>query len=203
MHVLVTGFQPFPGAPENPTEVLMRHLAENPPQGGASFSVRVLPTTFDVFERVLAPAIAELRPDAVVSFGLSAKAQGFTFERLARNEAKQAAPDATGAVAASPWLDPLGPATLGTGLPLPAMAARLDALSLPHALSDDAGAYMCNLVFYKTRRLMPERPTGFIHVPYLAEQRDRLSEEGRIDAGLFALSEDDLLAGARAVLGVF
>jgi len=30
--LLVTGFGPFPGAPENPTEVLMRSLAAEPPE---------------------------------------------------------------------------------------------------------------------------------------------------------------------------
>ncbi len=203
MHILVTGFQPFPGAPENPTELMMRHLAETSPPGGARLSAHVLPTTFDVFERVLAPLIAETKPDAIVSFGLSAKAQGFTFERLARNEAKQGAPDADGVVATSPWLDPLGPATLGSGLPLAAMATQLDALSLPYQLSDDAGAYMCNLVFYKTRRMLPEMRTGFIHVPYLTAQRDRLAQQGLIAEGLFALPEDALFAGARAMLGAF
>ena len=199
--ILVTGFAPFPGAPENPTQWLADHLTGGGWQpGNAQVATRLLPTTFEVFEDVLGPAIRELKPAAVISFGLSAKATGFTLERIAKNSIATDRPDTEGALAREAYLDASGPGQCGSALPLNEIARRLESEGLPWGWSDDAGDYLCNLVFYRTRRALTAAPTGFIHVPYLDSQKTRLAARGEISADLATMSETQLLKGARIIV---
>ncbi len=193
MTILVTGFMPFPGAPENPTMRIVEAL-DGDEIGGAAVTARVLPTVYGVFEDALAPLIDGTKPRAVVSFGLSAKATGFMLERTAVNTCGPGRPDMAGGLPPSRWLDPTGPATCGSGLPLARIAEALRNAGLPWDWSDSAGDYICNLVFYRARRAHPDLPTGFVHIPYTQEQQARLG------LGEFALPEADLIAGARAIV---
>lgn len=197
--VLVTGFEPFPGAPLNPTQVLIERLKRsNWAPHGFAIAPHVLPTRYDVFETALAPLINEIRPAAVVSFGLSAKCQGFTLERVARNAMAVDKQDAAGETLSSAWLDPLGAETRASALPLAAIAARLGDAGLPWGWSDDAGGYICNLVFYRTLSALVTTgvPSGFVHVPYTTKQHHQLG----LDASVFCFDEDELIAGAKIVI---
>lgn len=190
MTILVTGFTPFPGAPENPTMKIVEAL-DGARAGGVRIVARVLPTLFAVFEDHLSPLIAEIAPRAILSFGLSAKATGFMLERTAVNACGAGRLDAGGLSYPARWLDPLGPATCTSALPLAAMAAALEEAGIPWDWSDSAGDYICNLIFYRTRRAHGGLPTGFVHVPYTEDQRARLGLEAE------ALSEAQLIDGAR------
>lgn len=199
--VLVTGFAPFPGAPENPTQWLIENLTSGDWRpANARVETLLLPTTFAVFGETLEPAIRAFKPAAVVSFGLSAKARGFTLERVAKNAVATDRPDTTGARARDAFLDAGGPGQCGSALPLDSIARRLEEAGLPWAWSDDAGDYLCNLVFYRTRRALPPAPTGFIHVPYLDSQKERLAARGEVPADLATMSEAQLLKGARIIV---
>lgn len=172
-------------------------LAADPPAiRDARFVFAVLPTVYPVFEAHLAPLIAREKPAAIVSFGLDAKAAGFKLERVAANACRTDRPDAAGGCAPDSFLDAAGPATCASTLPLAAIAAHLTEAQLPWSWSDSAGDYMCNLVFYRTRRALSDAATGFIHVPYTETMRAQL---GLQDA--LALSEDALQRGARIALG--
>lgn len=197
--VLVTGFEPFPGAPVNPTQALigrLRAAAWSPT--GFALEAQVLPTRFDVFETSLRPLLRELEPAAVVSFGLSARANGFTLERLARNELAMERPDAAGTTLQAPLIEPLGASTRRSTLPLAAIAHRLSCAGLPWSWSDDAGGYICNLVFYRTLAAMAATPipSGFVHVPYTTMQHKELG----LSVDIFRLDEEDLVRGAKMVI---
>jgi pyroglutamyl-peptidase len=108
------------------------------------------------------------RPDVAVAFGLSARADGIQLESTARNRAAQDRPDVSGACGASPQLTPGGPTAFPTRLPFAQIASALAAARIPLGRSDDAGEYICNLLFY---RLMAHAEmhgpavAGFVHVP--------------------------------------
>jgi pyroglutamyl-peptidase len=203
--ILVTGFTPFPTAPENPTEVLAGAIQADQIDLPEKIEGRavLLPTEYEASLEKLKSEIGNFKPDAVVSFGLSAKAQGFTLERVARNEWSSELPDNGGFRPSDPQILPEGEATCPSTLPLKEMFVDLKDLDLPVAYSDDAGAYVCNHLFYRTMSMdKASRPSqaGFVHVPYLSEQRDRLEKEGRIENGLFALNQEDLFRGVAAIL---
>ncbi len=196
--VLITGFGPFPGAPVNPTETLVRRLESEPGplSGPAHIRTAVLPVEYAAVPDLLAELGRHNSPDIAIHFGLSAEAEGFTLERLARNEIRAGKPDNSGAHPDTPVILHEGDNRLST-LPLDKMAIALGAAGLPWSWSDDAGGYLCNYVFYLS--CSPHFPalaagmSGFVHVPPL-----RVGEgEG---APVNAMTLDDMLAGARLII---
>lgn len=202
--ILATGFSVFPGAPENPTAWAMAELERSGWQpDGARLVTRTLPVRFDVWEGGYQPLLAEFRPDAAVAFGLSAKAKGMTLESTARNRVATDRPDFMGVCSSGDCVSVDGPAVRPTRLPLLEISIALRQADVPTARSDDAGDYLCNLLFY---RLMEHAEAGgpavagFVHVPYLDSQARRLIEAGAVADGVFTLSEEQLLLGVRTVV---
>lgn len=202
--ILATGFSVFPGAPENPTAWAMGELERTGWQpAGARLVTRTLPVQFDIWERSYRPLLAETKPDAVVAFGLSAKAKGITLESTARNRVATDRPDFTGACSWGDCVSAGGPAVRPTRLPLGDISVALRKADVAVARSDDAGDYMCNLLFYRLIEYAEAggpQIAGFVHVPYLEPQARRLIAEGAIADGVFTLSEAELLRGVRAVV---
>jgi pyroglutamyl-peptidase len=189
--LLVTGFEPFPGAPVNPTEWLVGELRRDPPRsdGIAAFRAEVLPVDYAKVGPRLSEIGREFSPDIAIHFGLAAECNGFRLERIARNSFAGARPDNAG-VMPGPSAICEGLETLPSGLPLDAIHDALAADGLPVEWSDDAGAYLCNMVFTLSRAhgcesFAPEM-SGFIHVPPAGEGTP--------------LNEHQLLAGASLVL---
>ena len=141
----------------------------------------------------LAGIAAGFAPDIAIHFGLSARAEGFTLERLARNEIAADRPDNSGVQPHAACIVEGGEGHPST-LPLDAIAAALSEAGLPHSWSDNAGGYLCNYVFYLSRsphfaEYAPEM-SGFVHVPPLAGP----------DAPVNAMRLGDLVAGARVIV---
>ena len=202
--ILTTGFDVFPGAPENPTAWAIGELARSAWQPtGARLETAVLPVTYDMWDNHALPLINRLRPVSVIAFGLSAKTTGITLESTARNQLAIDRPDFAGNHATSPQVNPDGPATRPTALPLAAIEAALRDVQVPLVHSEDAGDYLCNMLFYRLLHTAGEtgvRQAGFIHVPYLASQIVRLSATGQQIAHGGTLDEEALLRGMKTVI---
>jgi pyroglutamyl-peptidase len=195
--ILITGFSHFPGAPENPTEVLVglckQHISDL--SVCAEIEARLLPTEYHHIDAHFSKIMEEANPDIALHFGLKAQAKGFTLEQMARNKCKAERVDASGRAPKSPEIDPQGPAMLASNLPLDDMRRALKKANLPVEMSDDAGGYVCNYLFYcARRRAMTGREilSGFIHVPLLETQTD--------DKNLMTLTEDELWRGTREIV---
>ncbi len=82
-------------------------------------------------------------------------------------------------------------------LPLKAMLRRLHDAGIPAALSQSAGTFVCNQVFFGlAHRLATQYPHargGFVHVPYLPQQA-----AGFVDAPSMAL--ETMIEAARLAL---
>jgi pyroglutamyl-peptidase len=66
-----------------------------------------------------------------------------------------------------------GPAAYWSTLPIKAIVAALRREGIPAAVSQTAGTFVCNHVFYGLMRILQTRRGvrgGFIHVPFLPEQ---------------------------------
>lgn len=203
--ILATGFSVFPGAPENPTAWAMEQLTASGWQPeGARLVTRVLPVRYDIWDAELGPLLAQAKPAAVVAFGLSAKARGVTLESTARNKLALERPDAVGKHPSGERIIESGEEIFPSRLPLRDITIALRRADVPVEPSDDAGDYLCNMLFY---RLMAQaeatgtpRAGGFVHVPYLDTQLTRLAAGGMPTADMFALTETQLMDGVRAVL---
>lgn len=181
IRVLVTGFGPFPKAPVNPTEALMRRLAARPPQLGRGVRVAtaVIPTEYAGLAGELARLGSREKPDVAIHFGLAMKAKGFRLEARARNATATNRVDAAGNKPPSAEIA-AGEADRFSNLPLDAIAVSLVGSGLPMQRSDDCGTYLCNaLFFHSAAGLVPNfRPAmrGFIHVP-MPQPRASIDED--------------------------
>lgn len=166
---LVTGFTPFPGAPVNPTEHLIRHFEANPPLAdeAVEFRFAVLPVDYGAAIPALERAVDGFDPHVAVHFGLAGEASGFRFETLARNEIAARIPDNAGRKPERTVIRPDAGHTAST-LPLAGMAEALRLRGLTVELSEDAGGYLCNYVFYHSAsglcRGLGAAMSGFVHV---------------------------------------
>lgn len=165
--VLVTGFEPFAGAPVNPSGELVRRLTE---LGHPDCRIvgEVLPVSFDRAAGLLAAAIDAHDPDIVIALGLAESRHAITPERVAINLADAPIADNDGDQPRDAEIEHGGPAARFTGLPVKAISHALDAAGIPSDISLTAGSYVCNHVFYQLMGLAAARPglrAGFIHVP--------------------------------------
>jgi pyroglutamyl-peptidase len=166
--VLVTGFGPFPDAPQNPTEGLMRVLAAEPPEkfGAGTLKAVVLKTDYRRSWSALRRLYSSFAPNVVLHFGLSSRIDVIHLERAGRNLVDRAKPDAAGYAPSSSLLSKTGPEVIASTLPTAEIVAALKQAGFPAALSDDAGDYVCNATLYRSLRAsLGARNIGFVHVP--------------------------------------
>ena len=174
--ILVSGFEAFAGNLVNPTEKLVRALIASPEK----FLARpdevhgvILPVTFaSSFER-LEEKMREFQPDIVISLGVaSGRSASIEIERVAINVVDADIPDNSGSQPRDEVIDVSGPPALFTSLPARALVENLTAASVPAKISNSAGTYVCNFLFYKLMlfNLRTLHRGGFIHVPFLPEQ---------------------------------
>ena len=169
IRLLVTGFTPFPGAPHNPTEQLIRHFEANPPLGGLDVECRfaVLPVDYTEAVPALEASASGFEPHVAVHFGLARETVGFRLERLARNAIASDAPDNAGN---TPEASPIrrDAADIPSSLPLARIAEALDERGHTVEWSDDAGGYLCNYVFFHSAAGLcgglAAPMSGFVHV---------------------------------------
>lgn len=163
--ILVTGFDPFGEHTHNSSAALVEALAErNDPE----LSCRILPTSFRRAGELIETWVDE-RPAAVVMLGLAASATALRLERFARNRDDAESADNDGESRRDAKIVPFAPEVYASTLPLERFAAALRRLGTPVELSESAGGFLCNHVFYRARHALELRnlgtPCGFVHVP--------------------------------------
>ncbi|XHC12544.1 peptidase C15 [Labrenzia sp. ac12] len=165
--VLVTGFSPFPGAPVNPTERLMRRLAKRigAHQSGVDFVFHVLPTTWAGREDVTDRLRTTLSPDAIVHFGVDGTRRTINIETRAVNKAVRVRPDALGRAPARPELAISQERARSSTLPASALRDAALAAGAPAQLSTNAGTYLCNATLWDS--IGSGIASIFVHVPAL------------------------------------
>lgn len=167
--ILLTGFAPFDGAASNESWEAVQVAAPLLRAEGIAVEVRELPVEFQRAGPLLAEAVRELRPPVVIAVGLASGRTRIMPERTAVNVRDARIPDNAGA---SPVDQPVvagGPVGYFSSLPIKAMVAAVE--DAPAAVSQTAGTYVCNDVFYSLQHLLATDAElagtrgGFIHVP--------------------------------------
>ena len=169
--VLLTGFEPFNMEAINPAWEAVRALDG---WGGDGFTVQVrqLPCVFGAAIEVLKEALAQLAPDLVIAVGQAGGRADLTLERVAIN-----VDDApiTDNAQCQPIDQPIvagGPAGYFSTLPIKSIVAGLRTAGLPASVSQTAGTFVCNHLFYGLMHHTAgmKLKAGFIHIPYLPQQ---------------------------------
>lgn len=177
--VLVTGFGPYLG-PVNASQELVRSLEEDPPASlddlPGGLATRILPVDTEAAPVLLRETLEVLRPRLCLLLGQAPGRTRVEIERVARNQRRFTMPDVKGRVVEGAPVVPGGPESYSTTLLDPQGAVnRLRGLELPAGLSEDAGLYLCNQVYYlalhQTASWEEAVQVAFVHVPLLPSQR--------------------------------
>jgi pyroglutamyl-peptidase len=169
--VLLTGFAPFDGAVTNESWEAVREAVPLLVAQGIDAEGVELPVEFGAASALLADAVRALRPRLVIAVGLAAGRTAITPERVAINIRDARLPDNAGASPVDEPVVPGGPVGRFSTLPIKAIVAALAADGVPAAVSQTAGTYVCNDVFYALQHLLASEPAldgirgGFVHVP--------------------------------------
>ncbi len=210
-HVLLTGFAPFGGEATNPSWEAVQTL-EGEIVAGHRIVARCLPVEFGGSLHALRQALDELAPSLVISVGQAGGRAQISLERVAINVDDARIPDNAGAQPIDEPVEPDGPAAYFTGLPVKATLAALRSAGIPAEISQTAGTYVCNHVFYglmHALRLAPGTRAGFIHIPYSPAQAalhagapslpvSVVAQALRIAVGIALTIEHDVRIGAGA-----
>jgi pyroglutamyl-peptidase len=170
--VLLTGFEPFAGDRVNPSAEVARALHGRVIAGHAVIGA-VLPCVFGAAQSEIARLVRSHRPAAVIATGLAGGRAEFTPERVAINVDDARIPDHAGARPIDVPVVRGGPAAYWSGLPIKAIVAALRERNIPAVVSQTAGTFVCNHVFYGLMHALRRQRSvrgGFIHLPYLPEQ---------------------------------
>ena len=197
MKALVTGFEPFGGDSVNPALEALGRLPSR--LGALEVVTRVLPAVFGQALDALETAVAATDPDIVLCVGLAGGRAALSLERVAINIDDARIPDNAGRQPIDRPVVAKGPAAYFATLPIKAAVAALREAGLPAIVSNTAGTFVCNHVFYgllhfaRTRR--PGLRGGFLHVPYLPEQAAHAD-------GAPSMALEDITRGIEIVLRV-
>lgn len=171
MRVLVTGFEPFDGQSLNPSWEVARAL-HGVVMAGAEVTAVQLPCVFALALPALQQALASHRPDIVLALGQAEGRCDFSVERVAINVQDARIPDNAGAQPIDVPVVAGGPAAYFSSLPIKALVAGLRAAGFPASVSQTAGTFVCNQVFYGLQHALAGQGvhSGFMHLPLLPEQ---------------------------------
>ncbi|MDK6377608.1 MAG: pyroglutamyl-peptidase I [Lactobacillus crispatus] len=172
MKILVTGFDPFGSDKINPAIEAVKRLPAT--IKGAKIIKLEIPTVFNKSAQVVHQAIVKEQPDYVLNVGQAGGRSALTPERVAININDGRIPDNDGYQPLDEPIQPDGDTAYFTQLPIKAMAKAIRAAGLPAIVSNTAGTYVCNHIFYQVQYMrtkeFPKLKAGFIHIPFLPEQ---------------------------------
>jgi len=167
--ILITGFGRFPGAPFNPSGLMATRLVRRrrPAFAATQRIAHVFATRYDAVDRELPALLAQEKPDIVVMFGVATRSHRVRIEQRARNRIAMF-PDASGHRPAMRTIAPHRDAQRNP-LPIARLVKAARTTGVPAAPSRNAGAYLCNYVYWRALEAAA-RPDGpglvvFVHVP--------------------------------------
>ena len=168
--LLITGFDPFGGASVNPSWAAVAQLPER--VGDYALCKLSIPTAFAEAAQAVADCAGEFCPEVILCTGVAGGRNAVTPERIAVNIRDARIPDNRGFRPEGERICPEGPAAYFATVPVERMAAAIRDAGIPAAVSNSAGTYVCNDVFYTLLHRFAGTDTrvGFLHVPWLPEQ---------------------------------
>lgn len=190
--ILLTGFAPFAGEVVNPSWQAVRALDGEIIEGHRVVAVE-LPTEFEGSLRALRETLQETQPRVAIAVGLAGGRKGISLERVAINVIDARIPDNAGARPVDVPVVGDGPAAYFSTLPIKAALAALQQAGIDAHVSQTAGTYVCNHVFYALMHATQDTDTraGFVHVPYLPEQAQQHAAPG--------MPQDQIIEGLRVI----
>jgi pyroglutamyl-peptidase len=194
--ILLTGFEPFNQETINPSWEAVRAL-QGWHEGDFVVHARQLPCVFGHANKVMHQAVEELQPSIVIAVGQAGGRADLSIERIAINvDDAPIADNQMRQIVDQPIVNG-GPAAYFSTLPIKAIVHALREAGLPASVSQTAGTFVCNHVFYGLMHQAHEWGTtmraGFIHIPYLPQQAAR-------HPGFASMKLEDMVEGLRIAI---
>lgn len=193
MRILLTGFELFGNYKENSSWAVAEKVAAF---GFEGVSVTRLPVTFAGVAAALRKAVEEHRPDAIVMLGQSAVIDYIKLERIAINMMDSVSPDNDGYIPDEEAILQGGEAALFTNTNIKELCRAVKEQGLPAKVSNSAGLYVCNRLYYEALQLCKENhgmKALFIHLPLYDGQPSAY-------AGKPGMSLDDMIEAVKIII---
>ena len=189
--VLLTGFEPFGKATQNPSGEIVKQIS------GDNIVTAVLPVAYAQSAQRLLELIAEHNPDAVICLGQAEGRTQITPERIAVNLDDARLADNDGVTRTDQPIVVDGPVAYESTLPIKEFVTAITAAGIPAAVSLSAGAFLCNHIFYVAQDRLKDTKvrSGFVHVPLMDEQAGEFP-------GLPTMPLDQMVTAVRIMLEV-
>ena len=182
--LLLTGFEPFGDWEINPSFDALKLAAKTELFDLTDVNIEIaeVPVAYDSAFEALDGLVQEIKPDAILHFGLhggmSRGKDVFYIETTARNRNGAHKPDNSGIQRDDGAIIDGAPDELPSSLPVSAMRDVLKTEGFQAELSDDAGGYLCNYLFYRSVHAYGQNfNCGFVHVPPVDTQGGVISLE--------------------------
>ena len=204
--IMLTGFDAFGGASLNPSWLAVKALHGRQIAGHRVVAVQ-LPTVFGESLHRLQSLLQQHQPTLVICVGQAGGRNAISLERVAINVNDAPLADNVGSQPVDTPVVPGAPAAYFTTLPIKAMLAALQRAGVAAEVSQTAGTFVCNHVFFglmhalATQRPLRHTRGGFVHVPYLPEQGAPSMAQGEMVRGLRLALRSALLADGDLALG--
>ena len=168
--LLITGFDPFGGDSINPSWEAVKKLPDR--IGNWKLCKLEIPTVFGLAAQTVLEKAQEVNPAAILCLGVAAGRSAVTPERIGINVRSARIPDNRGNQPKEEPVIPGGEDGLFSTMHVSAMAAAIEAMGLPGAVSNTAGTFVCNDILYTLLHHYQGTgvKVGFLHVPQLPEQ---------------------------------
>ena len=173
MRVVLTGFEPFGGSDVNSsweTAVRVEHMSPK----GVTIEIKQLPVSFKRAGDDIRELLTEIRPDVLIMLGQRGKGQSIDIERIAVNLMDSVNPDNDGYCPQEQTIQADGESAYFCNLPVKALRDTLLQRNIPAKVSNSAGLYVCNSIYYDALYEIDKRnmltKVVFIHLPKISEE---------------------------------
>ena len=208
--ILITGFEPFGNDKINPALEAVRLIAGRKLNGG-EISICQVPVVRYKSIDVVKQAIEDQQPYAVIAVGQASGRTAITPERIAINVHDFRIPDNDGIQVIDEPVVEGGPDAYFTTLPVKAMVSAMQSEGIPAMVSNTAGTFVCNHLFYGIQHYLKDSNIrhGFVHIPLLPEQSvdgsqptmklEQIAEGLAIAAQAIIDNDEDIQQGAGTI----
>lgn len=170
--VLITGFTPWGSEKENPSQMVVEAFDDS--CCGVEVVKAILPVSFAKAGKMIVDLIEGVRPDVVICLGQAGGRNEPSVERIAVNLNDSNKADNDGDTPEDRVIVSDGASAYFSSLPIKDIVKNIKTSGLPATVSNTAGLFVCNHVFYSALHHVSVRGlatrVGFIHLPYLPQQ---------------------------------
>ena len=195
MKVLVSGFDPFDREKINPSYEVVKALPSKIEK--AEIIKKKVPVVYGKSIEIVVEEIERTSPYIVIMIGQAGGRASITVERVAINVNDSKMPDNSKKIIKGNFVVEGGPVGYFSTLPIYDIVKGLTRIKIPAGISNSAGTFVCNSLFYGVMNEISERRlnimAGFIHLPYLPIQTLKKPH-------LSSMSFEDMVKGVKKVI---